>query len=171
MPGFPIFAAMNAVKYFFRYTGVIIVSAIIFSACTPLNIYEKNITIPRYEWQSSFTPSFDFDISDTTTLYSIYVVLRHTDAYRYNNIWLNIQAQFPGDTLRNQRLELTLGNDATGWEGTGMNDIWEVRKPITKGPVQLPRPGKYHFAVQQIMREDPLPNIMSIGIRVERTHQ
>jgi gliding motility-associated lipoprotein GldH len=98
----------------------------------------------------------------------LYIVLRHTDAYRYNNIWLNVGTQSPGDTTRYQKFDLQLGTDATGWEGTGMDDIWEVRKLITNGPVRFNKAGNYKFTIAHIMRENPLPNIMNIGLRVEK---
>ena len=143
--------------------------SIFFTACNKLDIFEKNITVPNYQWAYSQQPQIDFTISDTTTLYKVFVVLRHTDAYRYNNIWLNIGTRFPGDSsFKYQRFDLKFGNDASGWEGTGMDDIWEVRKLITAGPIKFKQPGNYSFIIAQIMRENPLPNIMSIGVRVER---
>ena len=138
------------------------------SACSETEVFEKNKSIPKYKWQYDLQPVFEFTIRDTSTLYNLFVVLRHTDAYGYNNIWLNIGTQFPGDSIRYQRFDLQLGNDATGWEGTGMDDIWEVRKPITRGPTKFNKTGIYKFSVAQIMRENPLPGIMSVGIRVER---
>jgi gliding motility-associated lipoprotein GldH len=98
----------------------------------------------------------------------VFIVLRHTDAYRYNNLWLNVGTQAPGDKTRFNKFELVLGTDATGWQGTGMDDIWEVRKLITNGPVRFNKAGNYRFTLAQIMRENPLPNIMSVGIRVEK---
>jgi gliding motility-associated lipoprotein GldH len=148
--------------------GLFVFSGLCLSSCKKLDVYEKNTTIPSHQWQYSTQPSFDFTITDTTSYYYLYVVLRHTDAYRYNNIWLNIGTQFPGDSIRQQRFDIMLGTDAKGWEGTGMDDIWEVRKPLTKEPVKLSKMGNYKFFVAQVMRENPLPNIMSVGIRVER---
>jgi hypothetical protein len=49
-----------------------------------------------------------------------------------------------------------------------MDDIWEVRKPVTKGPVKFGKTGTYTFSLAQVMRENPLPNIMNAGIRVQR---
>jgi gliding motility-associated lipoprotein GldH len=148
------------------YTAILCCTLL--AGCSTLDIYEKNVTIPKQEWQYGFKPAFDFTISDTASLYNIFIVLRHTDAYRYNNIWLNVGSKFPGDTVHYQRIELTLGSDANGWEGTGMNDIWEVRKPITRGPVKLGRKGNYTFTLEQVMRENPLQHIMNAGIRVEK---
>jgi gliding motility-associated lipoprotein GldH len=139
------------------------------TACKKLEIFEKNVSIPNYQWKYSFVPAFDFEITDTAARYNLHVVLRHTDAYRYNNIWLNMNGILEKDTLvKIPHIELPLGNDEKGWEGTGMNDIWEVRKAITKGPVQFKKAGVYHFTIAQVMREDPLPNVMSIGLRVEK---
>jgi len=138
------------------------------NSCTQIEIFEKNTVIPKYEWQSSFSASGDFLVTDTVSAYSIYVVLRHTDAYKYNNIWLNIGLQPPGDSLHVQKVDLKLGDDANGWEGTGMNDIWEVRKLLNGQARRFKQPGKYHFTISQIMRDNPLLNIMSIGLRLEK---
>jgi gliding motility-associated lipoprotein GldH len=145
-----------------------------FSSCNKIDVFEKDTTIPQYEWQYSFVPSYQFNITDTISKYHVYVVLRHTDAYRYNNLWLNIGFKAPTDSLRNVQFEFTLGNDATGWEGTGMDDIWEVRKLVTNGPQEyftFKKPGEYKFTLAQAMRENPLRNIMDAGIRVEKVKE
>lgn len=146
----------------------IIITSTFLTACTRLDVFEKNMVIPKNQWPYSLHPAFDFIIKDTTASYNLYIVLRHTDAYRYNNIWLNVGTQSPGDSTRYQKFELQLGTDAKGWEGTGMDDIWELRKLITNGPVKFNKAGNYHFSVAQIMRENPLHHIMNIGIRVEK---
>lgn len=141
----------------------------IFTGCKKLDVFEKNVSIPNYEWKYNFVPGFDFEIADTAAAYKLYVVLRHTDAYRYNNIWLNITGSLQKDTLlKMPHIEIPLGSDDKGWEGTGMNDIWEVRQLIAKGPVQFKKTGLYHFTIAQAMREDPLLNMMSVGLRVEK---
>ena len=139
------------------------------SSCKQLDVYEKDTTIPKYEWQTGFIAKGSFIISDTLASYNIYTVLRHTDAYKYNNIWLNMGLQAPGDSLYYQKLNLQLGNDATGWEGTGMNDIWEVRKLLNGEPRRFRRAGTYYFSIAQIMRDNPLLHIMSVGVRVENS--
>jgi gliding motility-associated lipoprotein GldH len=138
------------------------------ASCNKINVVEKNTSIPHFEWGYDLKPQFDFTISDTNALYNLFIVLRHTDAYRYNNIWLNLGNQAPGDTIRYQRFNLQLGSDAHGWEGTGMDDIWELRKTITNGPVKFNKAGNYKFSIAQVMRENPLQHIMSVGMRIEK---
>lgn len=131
-------------------------------------MFEKTVQIPGQSWLYNNKPSFTFNITDTTSHYNIFIVLRHTDAYKYNNIWLSLSSQLPGDTMRSQNIDLTLGTDAKGWEGNGMDDIFEVRKIITSGPVAFKKPGNYTFTIEQIMRENPLKHILNIGLRVEK---
>jgi gliding motility-associated lipoprotein GldH len=151
-------------KYIFGFAFYIL----LLSSCTKLNVFEKDTNIPNSEWQYSFKPSFQFNIIDTMPQYNLYVVLRHTDAYNYNNICLNMSIQAPADTTQYQRFDLQLGNDANGWEGSGMDDIWEVRKPAISAPFRFHKSGTYNFSVAQIMRENPLKHILSVGVRLEK---
>jgi gliding motility-associated lipoprotein GldH len=134
-----------------------------------VGVFERNTTIPSYSWHKNFTPAGTFTINDTVGSYNIYLVLRHTDAYQYNNIWLNVGLKSPGDSMYFQKVNLSLGSDATGWEGTGMNDIWEVRKLLNGRPQRFIKPGEYHYEIRHIMREVPLDGIMSAGFRVEKS--
>lgn len=148
------------------YFAIIIL--LLASSCVTIDVFEKNVSIPNQEWSGNFQPEITFEIKDTTSLYNIYVVLRHTDAYRYNNIWLNVYTEIPGDTVNKQRLDLRLATDDKGWLGSGMDDIFEHRILITRSPVALRKPGEYKFRLQQIMREEPLQYVMNVGIRVEK---
>lgn len=139
-------------------------------SCKQIDLYEKNTVIPESKWVAGFTAKGDFTIRDTVAAYNIYIVLRHTDAYLYNNIWLNVGLQAPGDSMYRQKVDLTLGSDASGWQGTGMNDIWEVRKLLTNAPQRFRKNGEYHFEIAQIMRDNPLLHVMSTGLRVEKVH-
>ena len=64
-----------------------------------------------------------------------------------------------------------LQDDAKGWEGTGMDDIWEVRKLINGQPRRFIKKGQYNFSISQAMRDNPLPGIMNVGLRVEKAER
>lgn len=151
-----------------RLLKAIIIVLIAFTSCKQIDVFEKDTVIPNYKWESDFTIKGSFKINDTLSAYSIYLVIRHTDAYKYNNIWLSVGLQPPGDSLITQKLNLTLGDDANGWEGSGMNDIWEVRKLLNGQPRRFKKAGIYNFTISQIMRDNPLGGIMNAGIRLEK---
>ena len=141
--------------------------SVFFAACGTLDVYEKSVFFPSHTWKSTDTASFSFQVEDTTARYMISVIIRHEDAYHFNNIWLNIGTQAPGDTMNRQLLNITLADNKKGWLGTGMDDVFDHRIRITRNPVALKK-GIYTFTLQQHMREEPLQYILNAGIRVEK---
>jgi gliding motility-associated lipoprotein GldH len=139
------------------------------SCIPPIDVFEKDVTIPKQQWLNSFQPQITFSITDTASTYDIYLVVRHADAYNYNNIWIKATVQQPGDaTSHSQRYNLLLATNEKGWLGSAMDDIYEHRvliQPQTK----FKKPGDYHFTLEQVMREDPLQHILDVGVRVEKS--
>jgi gliding motility-associated lipoprotein GldH len=141
---------------------------LICAGCMKLNRFEKNVEIPKQQWSYTFQPEFSFEITDTVTSHNIFLVLRHTDAYAYKNIWLNISTLQPGDsTFQTERFEFTLQQPDGKWYGTGYGDIWEVRHPLLRN-IQFKKKGIYKIRLHQIMRDEPLLHIMNAGIRIEK---
>lgn len=145
----------------------LILFLLVFASCNTIDLYEKTKAFPSHEWKGSDKPSFTFEITDTISSYHIFLVFRHTDAYNYNNIWMNVTTVPPGDTATTQPLDLRLADNKNGWLGSGMDDIFEHRIKITRAPLKL-KSGKYNFTLQHIMREEPLQHVMNAGIRVEK---
>lgn len=136
-------------------------------SCTTIDLYEKAVTIPGHEWKSSFKPSFDFTIKDTTSPYRLFLILRHNEKYNFNNIYVNVYVKGPGqDTAQKIQQDLVLATNEKGWLGTGMDDIYDHR--IQLGPDQSLKAGDYTFTIEQIMREDPLENVLNVGLRIEK---
>lgn len=143
-------------------------SLLLLVSCTTIDLYEKITPVPNHEWSSSFLPRFRFEIKDTLADYQLYLILRHNDKYNYNNIWLNVFIKGPDSTVQKFQIEKLLATNSSGWLGSGMDDIYDHRLPLTSNPIRLSKPGEYIFTIQQIMREDPLNHIMDVGLRIEK---
>jgi len=147
-----------------------LLTGILLNACSVrTDLFEKNVAIPDHSWSKNFKPEITVNIEDTLSRYHIYAVIRHTDAYRYKNLWMNVGIQNPAGETNSHQLDLQLATDDKGWLGSGMDDIYEQRIRITsaENPVPL-HAGTYKFTLQQTMREDPLENVMNAGIRIEK---
>ena len=148
---------------------VFIIGCIFFASCninSSLNIFEKNISFSNQIWNTDNRAVFNFQVTDTTSFYNIFILLRHTDSYQFNNIWINVTAIASGDTAKTQQLNLRLG-DNKKWFGSAMDDIIQQRILITQNPVKFKK-GNYTFILQHIMREDDLNGILNAGIRIEK---
>ena len=76
-------------------------------------------------------------------------------------------SQPPGDTMGKAPFEIKLAENDRGWLGTGMDDVYEQRMKLTGEAIPL-KAGTYHFKIEQIMREDPLENVLNVGLRLEK---
>ena len=88
-----------------------------------------------------------------------------------NNIFINLITKQPGqDTTQTARYDLRLATDNEGWLASGMDDIYEHRIPLTPtgGEFYFRKPGDYTFIIEQIMRENPLNNVLNAGLRLEK---
>lgn len=95
-------------------------------------------------------------------------MIRHTDAYEFNNIWIEAESMSPGDsTFTAQRFDLPLTR-GDQWSGSAMDDIREHRILMYREPVRFRRSGRYRVKLHQEMRQDPLRHVMNVGLRIER---
>ena len=118
-----------------------------------------------------YKPSFAFTIKDTSSAYQLFLLLRHNDKYNFNNLYINLYTKQPGqDSTQSTRYDLTLATNEKGWLGTGMDDIYEHRIALTPAGQKFyfRKSGDYTFSVEQIMREDPLNNVLNVGLRIEK---
>ena len=146
---------------------IILLSSYILSSCATIDLYEKSVTIPKYQWSSSFKPAFDFTIKDTSAPYKLFFIIRHNEQYNFNNIFVNLYVKGPGqDTVQKIQQDLVMATNEKGWLASGMDDIYEHR--IQLGAEQNLKAGHYTFTIEQIMREDPLANVLNVGLRIEK---
>ncbi len=151
----------------------LLLAVVFLSACEPSSsVFQQQEAIPQTRWQSAFKPVFYFDISDSLATYNLFFLIRHTEAYPFSNIWLRFSIKGPHDTVaKSQQIEIPLAQDNGRWYGRNMNEIWEQRMPIAtgKGPnILFPKTGRYKIQLEHLMRTNPLPEVLNIGLRVER---
>jgi len=147
----------------------LLLSLTLLSSCMQTGVFEKNVTFREHYWPIAEKPVIRFEIQDTSAYYRLFFVIRHTDAYRYNNIWIKVTSSTPGDSIpQTQTFDLPLASQ-NKWNGTAMDDIIEQRILLSQRALRVRKPGIYTFTLEHIMREDPLGEILNAGIRLEKT--
>ena len=147
---------------------LLIFVVICLTACERNQVFEKNTGIKGHEWSHTDKIPFTVEIQDTAATYDLYVNVRHSTSYNFTNLYLNIHTFYPSGKKGTLTKRVELGsNDELKWLGECLNDICYRQAEIIKG-MKFPERGEYKFLVEQIMRTDPLPDIMSVGLRVEK---
>ncbi len=141
------------------------VSIVMLNSCNKINVYEKQVSIPNFKWKKDFIPTFTFENTDKNSKKNIYAVIRHTNNYAYNNLWLRLTAKNANNTKADSSFNIQLTNQNKAWLGKGMDDIYEVRQQLT---TFVGDTGIYTFAIENIMRDNYLPEILNVGLRIEK---
>ena len=151
--------------------AILVLCTLLWNACLTSNVFECNVAMPQQAWKASFKPVYRFDITDTTSSYLLSFTMRHTEAYAFSNIWLNVSTTMPGaNKSESMRIEVPLAQPDGKWMGRGMNEIWQHQMPLTRNgaPLKFSHTGYYTIELEQLMRIDPLREVLSAGIRLEK---
>jgi gliding motility-associated lipoprotein GldH len=147
---------------------IVVLLILVMVSCEETGLFEKVVFMPKQEWAYANKPSFSFDVKDTISSYQVYFLIRHSDAYEYNNIWINVSSQMPGESIQQyQKFEIPLAT-ANRWLGSGMDDIYDHRVLLYREPVKFRKPGSYTITIAQDMRVDPLKQVFNVGLRLEK---
>jgi len=143
------------------------------SACDPNRVYEENVDLKSpagepYVWDVQQRPTFTFTIADTAARYDVYFNVRNASGYGFYNLYLKHTLAGPtgrpiGPALLHQ---LVLMNPKTGEPlGAGAGDIFD-HQFLALRRQHFAQPGAYKLTLEQYMRQNQLPGIMSVGVQV-----
>lgn len=141
--------------------------ALLVSSCNKNITYSKYQTFENTEWFAKDKAVFDVDVTDTVSLNTISLMVRHADSYPYSNLILFVNTTYPDGKVLTDTMEVVLATQKGEWQGSGAGDIFDLKLPIKKN-VRFVLPGKYKFSFEQAMRVDPLPMMMDFGFEIEK---
>ncbi|MEM5565571.1 gliding motility lipoprotein GldH [Psychroserpens sp. AS72] len=130
------------------------------------------------QWDKDNIVTFKVVPPDTTNAYNLYVNLRNTEDYKFSNLRLIVELNYPNGKTQKDTLEYKMANPDGTFLGTGFTDIKES-KLWYKGynePFVFDEDGEYTINVQHAMREngsingiDKLEGITDVGFRIEHS--
>ena len=126
---------------------------------------ERLVSMPRHAWTHAFQPWIQLQIQDSTIPYRVYVVIRHNQQFRYENLLLRYGYIAPGDSVRYQEVNLPLAKDGR-WLGDTLGTIIETRVRLGGMATKLPV-GHNAFVLSHLMPDEPLTGVLQMGIRIE----
>jgi gliding motility-associated lipoprotein GldH len=128
---------------------------------------DKSLNSPVWTYRDSV--QLDFDIADTTQLYQIDLHLTVADTFPTENIYLSLYTRFPSGTaqrvIRSFQLFDKFGAPV-GRAASGGNSEYEF---VLQENAYFNQVGAYRIAVGQYMRQDSLPGVSRVGVKIRAT--
>jgi len=135
-------------------------------SCTDNVIIDEYTAISNENWSYDKPIKTVVDIKDASIPYNIYVNFRHTEDYKYSNIWLRLSQVSPHNKKATTREEFQLALVDGKWIGKGSGNLYSYRL-IYKEGFKFDTAGKHTFIIEQNMRDNPLKAVTDVGLRVE----
>lgn len=136
-------------------------------SCEESRVFDKNIPLSKQGWSYDEPQIFDVNIGDTSVTYNLYINVRHTDIYAFNNLWVKMTTVFPDSTRQENKLNVELSKPTGEWTGICVDGIC-FNSVLMQNNFKLPQKGKYSFILEQDMRTNPLADVLDIGIKIEK---
>jgi gliding motility-associated lipoprotein GldH len=151
----------------FKVLGFVLLG-LLFSACDKTRVYEENHDLRSKSWFMDSVQVYTLKVEDVSKPYNLLINLRNSEAYPYYNLFLRYYlVDSLQNELKSQQLELILMDAKTGQPlGDGLGDIFSHQFPLLKA-YTFPKSGTYTVKLKQYMRQDPLPEVHSVGLRLE----
>ena len=145
-----------------------LVITFLFVSCDQSRVYEENVDFADKKWVVDSVPAFEFEIEDPSKPYNIYWNVRNTVAYPYRNLYLTYYLEdTTGRRITTDLHNMVLFEPKTGKPyGSGLGDIFS-HQFMALPDFKFDEAGVYRVRLEQYMRTDTLPEIVSVGLRVE----
>lgn len=130
--------------------------AVGFFSCHNENKKEVYHSFNNNTWNTDSIVSFELDNIDTTSSHDLYLMVRHTTNFKFQNLFLFTNFENQQDTL-----ELFLSEKSGRWLGKGFGEIKELKIRIKENVNFKENKGQIFF-VEQAMRYEDLEKIINL---------
>jgi len=145
-------------------------------ACDSNSVFDEYKSVPDV-WNKNEVLSFNVEVPDSTKPYNLFVNLRNTNDYKYSNLFLIVEMNFPKGKVIRDTLEYRMAKPNGELLGAGFTSVKE-NKLWYKEAVVFNETGKYKVNIQHAMRTNGevkgitnLEGITDIGFRVENANK
>jgi len=147
--------------------GLIVGSFLV--SCDRNRVYEDFSDFDQKFWHQDSVVTFQFAIDNVEQPYMLKTLFRNGRAYPYHNMYYQYTLRNDKDSVLSKELkQIFLFDPKTGEpNGGGIGSTYDQSQVVVE-KFTFPAAGMYSVAIQQYMRLDTLPDVLSVGWRVER---
>ena len=159
----------------FQFSFILVFVLVV--SCDSNQVFDEYKTVPDV-WSKDEVIQFSMNAPDTSNGYDLFVNIRNTSDYKYNNLFLIVELDHPNGKVLVDTLEYKMTAPDGSFLGTGFTDLKE-NKLWYRGydeDFKFPEEGEYTVKIQHAMRKngdvfgiDELQGITDIGFRIEES--
>jgi gliding motility-associated lipoprotein GldH len=140
-------------------------------SCNKNRIFEEhNTNFPKFRWDKSNIVDFNPDIKDKNYDYKIFIAIRHIAGFQLKDINVKLEIISPSgeETTKDYTLPLFDKNNESLSDCAG--DYCDLESMVENN-FKFKETGKYKFRISHQMSINPIPNVMEVGLIIDKLVQ
>ena len=145
-----------------------------FFSCKKEHLYQSYVDLEQQTWHSDSVVKFNIQILDTNSVCDVFLKIRHTTKYKYQNLFVFFTVIKEDNVLLRDTVEIYLHDKKGKPLGVGFGDNKEVSRKVASSLTGLE---KCTILVEQAMRYgnktkmEQLQNLKSVGVFIKKTDE
>ncbi|HBH23111.1 MAG TPA: gliding motility lipoprotein GldH [Cytophagales bacterium] len=136
-------------------------------SCSEKSVFEGKKDFGPEGWSIEQPALLEFEIEDPSKPYDLYLHIRVSEEYPFHNLYVKYFIEdSTGRLLTSELSNIILFDPKSGDpKGNGLGGLYDIQKVFLRN-YYFPKAGGYQFRVTQFMREDMLPGLHAVGLKV-----
>jgi len=155
-----------------KFSWIFLTPVLLVFSCDSNQVFDEYKSVPN-SWNKDSLISFIVTPPDSTNLYNLFINIRNTNDYKFSNLFLISEINFPHGKTITDTLEYQMAKPDGTLLGEGFTDVKENKLWYREG-VKFDEVGNYKITIQHAMRNngevngvDNLEGITDVGFRIE----
>lgn len=144
------------------------VLALLAASCGPSPEFAVVRTISNEQWYRDSMLVFEVPVTDTAATYRVQLDVRHAGNYPYRNLYVGRDVLYRGGTAYQDTAEFQLALSDGRWIGSGIAGLKTVSLAYRTEGLRFPKADTFRFRLQHLMRDEPLPGIHAVSLKLYR---
>lgn len=141
---------------------------LLFVSCNENIAFEdKASDFPNYRWAKDVLLSYKPEIDDTDSKYKMYLDFRHVHGFQPGKFKIELSITAPSGEVSTKKYKIKVMNRKGEYESDCAGDYCDLRVELEKR-MKFKEAGEYQIKIGQLSDYDPLPNVMTVGLVIEK---
>lgn len=147
---------------------------VLITSCDSKAVFDEYKSVST-AWNKEDVVNFKINAPDSIKPYNLFVNVRNTNDYKFSNLYLIVQMNFPHGKTLTDTLEYEMTKKNGEWLGEGLSVVKENKLWYKEGVI-FNESGTYNVNIQHAMRNNGdvngvvnLEGVTDVGFRIEKT--
>ncbi|WP_397364273.1 gliding motility lipoprotein GldH [Olleya sp. R77988] len=147
---------------------------ILITSCDSKAVFDEYKSVST-AWNKEDVVNFKINAPDSIKPYNLFVNVRNTNDYKFSNLYLIVEMNFPHGKTQADTLEYEMTEKNGEWLGEGLSSVKENKLWYKEGVI-FSESGTYNVNIKHAMRSNGevngvvnLEGLTDVGFRIEKT--